>query len=145
MQKGSYTTEYTVDVPVDDVVRAIADVRGYWSPSTTGDSEHEGDEFVYRDSALMSHFRVGEVVPGQRVVWDVLESRTTFVDDPAEWDGTRVVFELAPDGDGTRLRFTHEGLSEAKECFNACSRGWDGVINDSLKHLITTGRSMFDE
>lgn len=145
MQDDSFTTEFTVDVPTDKVFAAIADVRGYWSPSTTGETEREGDEFTFRDTALMSHFRISEVVPERRVVWQVLDSKTPFVEDPAEWDGTRVVFDIAPDGDGTRLRFTHEGLTPAKECFHDCSRGWTGVINESLQHLVTTGHSMFDE
>ena len=145
MQNEGYTTEYTVEVPAERVFRAITDVRGYWSPRTTGDAAQKGDEFVYCDDDLMSHFRVSEVVPHRRIVWDVVESRTTFVEDPAEWDDTRVIFELAPEGAGTRLRFTHEGLSTAKECYAEWSTGWSGVIDDSLKHLITTGRSVFDE
>ncbi|UPK76648.1 SRPBCC domain-containing protein [Nocardioidaceae bacterium SCSIO 66511] len=145
MQNNSFTTEFTVDQTPDTVFAAIANVRQYWGTGATGDFEREGDEFTYRDADLMSHFRLSEVVPARRMVWQVVDSRTGFVQDPAEWDDTRVVFELAPDGDGTRLHFTHEGLTPDKECFNDCSRGWSGVIDDALQHLITTGRSVFDD
>lgn len=141
MESNSYTTEFWVDETPDNVFAAIADVRGYWSPTIDGDTAQQGDEFVYSDEGIrFSRFRVAEVVPGQRVVWQVLDSHLDFVDEHDEWTGTRVLFEVTPQERGTRLHFTHEGLSPTKECFSACSRGWDGVINQSLKNLIT-GRS----
>ncbi|MFW6722648.1 SRPBCC family protein [Streptomyces sp. MAR4 CNY-716] len=136
MESTHYTTEFWVDETPDTVFAAILNVPGYWT--IDGDTAQQGDEFVHRhEGALYSRFRVAEVVPGQRVVWQVLVSHLDFVAEHDEWTGTRVLFEVNPKDGGTRLRFTHEGLSPAKECWTACSRGWDDVINQNLKNLIT--------
>ncbi|HXJ20884.1 MAG TPA: hypothetical protein VMT03_11690 [Polyangia bacterium] len=57
-----------------------------------------------------------------------------------EWTDTRLVFEIAPRGDGAVVRFTHEGLVPAQECYPTCSEGWSLVIKDHLFNFIGDGR-----
>jgi len=56
-----------------------------------------------------------------------------------EWNGTKITFEIAKNGDKTEVRFTHVGLVPEHACFNACSNAWGSYINGSLPSLITTG------
>jgi hypothetical protein len=80
------------------------------------------------------------LVPGKRVVWQVLDSYLSFVDDKTEWNGTRVVFEITRKGGKTEVRFTHVGLAAEDECFDKCSNAWGMYINGSLRGLIVTGK-----
>jgi hypothetical protein len=70
----------------------------------------------------------------------VLDSYLSFPEDKTEWNGTKVVFEIAREGNKTEVRFTHEGLVPDYQCFDKCSSAWGFYINDSLKSLITAGK-----
>lgn len=52
--------------------------------------------------------------------------------DPEEWKGTRLRFEIFEQ----TVRFTHIGLSPAKECFDMCKQGWDFYLLQSLKQVL---------
>ncbi len=135
-----YTATISVDQTPDQVFAAITDVRGWWNQNIVGGTADLDDEFVFSDQGIrFSQFRLTEVVPGARVVWKLLDSYLGFVADHDEWTNTRVIFDIAATAEGTTVHFTHEGLTAAGECFEACSRGWDFYIYKSLPMLITTG------
>lgn len=142
----------TVDRTPEEVFAAITDVRGWWTENLIGDSAALHDEFIFHDDFKYAgetvrekqgirfcRFRIIEVVPGERMVWHVVDSDLTFVEYRDEWTDTKVVFELTATEQGTRLHFTHEGLTVQSECFEDCSRGWEFYITKSLPELITTG------
>src|SRR6185437_7997687 len=83
--------------------------------------------------------RITAFVPNQKVVWRVLDAHLNFTDDPSEWTGTEITFEVAQQGGHTEVRFAHLGLVPEFECFDACSNAWGFYINSSLRSLITTG------
>jgi hypothetical protein len=83
---------------------------------------------------------VTELVPGQKVVWHVVEADLSFVANRGEWAGTGIVFEIVPMGAETELRFTHQGLVPAFECFADCSNGWGFYVGGSLRQFIETGK-----
>ena len=142
MHETSYHAEFTLDRTPDEVFDAVTDVRGWWSQGLEGASAELGDEFTFADgddSIRRARFRLVEVVPARRVVWEVLDSYLGFVDDHEEWTGTRVVFDIAESTEGTTLHFVHEGLTPSSECYEACSRGWDFYLDQSLPQLVTTG------
>ena len=62
-----------------------------------------------------------------------------FVEDPDEWVGTDITFDIARTGDQTEISFAHIGLVPDFECFDNCSAGWNFFINGSLRRLVTTG------
>jgi hypothetical protein len=144
MSDHDYTTGFWVDQPPAKVLDVIGDVSAYWPPAGNlagatidGAAHKAGDEFTYRDRGIeYCRFRVGEIVPARRAVWDVLDSHLRWVGDQDEWNGTEVIFEVRPVGSGTRLHFTHRGLTPRLECYRQCSRGWGGVIADSLQSLL---------
>ncbi|MGV9784908.1 SRPBCC family protein [Nocardia farcinica] len=135
-----------------EVFAAVTNVRGWWNENIIGATAAPGDEFVFTDDIRyagetakeksgirFARFRLTEVVPGARMVWQVVDSCLTFVDDRTEWTDTTVVFDLTATAEGTTLHFTHEGLTAESECFEACSRGWTFYITKSLPQLIGTG------
>ncbi|WP_406236589.1 SRPBCC domain-containing protein [Nocardia sp. NBC_01009] len=144
MNAESYTTTFTVDRTPAEVFNAITNVRGWWSGEIEGGTSELGDEFTYRYQDLHhSKQRITESIPGERVVWLVVEGGPNFVEDRTEWKGTRISFELSEKDEGTQVRFTHFGLVPEYECFDACSDAWGSYINGSLRNLIVagTGRS----
>ena len=55
-------------------------------------------------------------------------------------EASRAVFDIFEKDGTTQLRFTHEGLVPAYECFDVCSNAWGSYVNGSLRSLIETGR-----
>lgn len=139
--EDSFTSTFLVARTPREVYEAVIDVRGWWTGELTGKSARVGDEFTFRYEDLhRSRQRVVEAVPGERVAWLVTEAHLGFAEDPGEWVGTRVVFDITTEGDKTRLRFTHIGLSSECECYDACHDGWTFYIQRSLRSLILTGK-----
>ena len=141
MTVQSYTTTFTVDQTPKEAFDAIANVRGWWSGEIEGRTDHLGEEFTYRyEDVHYSKQRITEFVPDEKVVWLVLDAYLSFVEDKTEWNGTKVIFEVAEKGHKTEIRFTHQGLVPEYECYDNCSNAWGFYINSSLRNLITTGK-----
>jgi len=143
----SFATSFTVDQTPDEAFAAINNVRGWWSgePGVEGPTDTLGDEFIYRYEGFhVSRQKLVELIPGRKVVWLVVDSQLTFVEDRSEWNGTRITFEIARKGDKTEVAFTHVGLIPDYQCYNACSGAWGSYINGSLRNFIATGKAELD-
>jgi uncharacterized protein YndB with AHSA1/START domain len=141
MQSTDFTTTVTVDQSPEEAFAAITDVRGWWSGEIEGSTDELGAEFTYRHQDVhYSKQRISELVPGEKVTWAILDSMLNFTDDPNEWNGTTVTFDIAREGGRTKVRFAHVGLTPESECFDSCSSAWGFYINTSLRDLITTGQ-----
>lgn len=127
----------TVPQSPDQVYDTVLDVRGWWTGEISGPTTELGQEFTYgyEDKHRSTH-RVDELVRGHRVVWLTTDADLPFADDPAEWIGTRQVFDIAPVADGTELRFTHEGLLPELDCYDSCSNAWNYFVRTSLRQRI---------
>jgi len=122
MQSPSFTSTFTVEQTPADVFDAINNVRGWWTGEIEGESQSLGDEFSYRyPGAHYSKQEISELVPGERVVWRVVDARLEGLQDPGEWTGTDIIFDIATTDDGTEVRFSHVGLVPDFECFDGCS------------------------
>jgi hypothetical protein len=141
MSKQDFTVAFSVDQTPEEVFTAINNVRGWWSGEIDGDTARLGAEFTYRvGDAHRSRQKITEFVPGKKVVWHVLDAQLAFVKDKNEWKGTDIVFEIARKGAKTEVRFTHEGLVSAYECYDSCSNAWGMLVNGNLRKLIATGK-----
>jgi uncharacterized protein YndB with AHSA1/START domain len=141
MSGQSFTTSFTVDRTPDQVFDAVLDVPGWWMTTIDGDTRALGDEFSFRvPDVHYCKLRVTELIPGERVVWQVVENHMTFIDDQSEWIGTEIRFEISPTEGGTELRFTHDGLVPTYECFDICRNAWSFYAGDSLRKLAATGQ-----
>jgi len=141
MTDRSFSTTITVDRTPADVYDAVNQPQVWWSTSIEGSADRVGSEFAFDSPGHHCwRFRVIELAGPDRIVWRVLDnSSTDFVADPSEWNGTEVRFDLSRHDGRTQVRFTHTGLVPDFECFDACSMGWTGYIQHSLRNLLTTG------
>lgn len=140
---ADYTHTFVSPRPPAEVFAAVNDPRGWWDGEITGTTDRLGAEFTYRYGELHhSVQRVAELDPGRRVVWDVVSSWLGFVDEAEPWTGTQIVFDLLPTDDGTEVTLTHRGLVPLRECYDACSAGWEHVAGRSLRRFIETGRGI---
>ena len=139
MSQQSFTTTFSVDRTPQEAFDAINNVRGWWTGDIEGSTDELGAEFTYRYQDIhYSKQKITELIPGKKVVWRVVDAHLTFVDDPNEWTGTEITFEVAQKGTQTEVRFAHQGLNPEFECFDSCSNAWGFYINGSLRRLITT-------
>jgi uncharacterized protein YndB with AHSA1/START domain len=139
----------TIATPPVEVFNAITKVKGWWVKSaeeigvavpTTfeGHSEKLNDEFTWRHGDVhYSKQKLVEVIPGKKMVWLVTDSKLTWIKkDQHEWTGTKMIFELTPQGNSTLLHFTHQGLVPELECYEHCIPFWNRVIKEWLLNFI---------
>jgi hypothetical protein len=141
MTSQNFTATFEVDQTPEQAFAAITNVRGWWSGDIEGRTDALGEEFTYRYQDI--HYtkqRISEMIPSRKVVWRIVDSSLNFTEDPSEWTGTEVIFEVSPKGDQTEIRFAHVGLVPDFECYEQCSSAWGFYINNSLRRLITTGQ-----
>lgn len=141
MPNQDFTKTISVNQTPAQAYAAINNVRAWWEGNIEGNTDQLGEVFTYRyEDIHRSVQKVTELVPGQKIVWQVIDSQLNFIQDKTEWKGTTIMFELAPKGDQTEIRFTHLGLVPTVECYDACSTAWSSIIGDSLKNLIASGQ-----
>jgi uncharacterized protein YndB with AHSA1/START domain len=128
-----------IKAPLDQVYRALATregVAGWWTTSTQGESKVGGVlKTVFTvDGKELGGFdiKVLALEPGRRVLWQVLEG-------PAEWVGTKIIFEIKQEGDYAIVLFKHQGWKEPVEFMHHCSTKW-AIFLMSLKSLVETGK-----
>jgi uncharacterized protein YndB with AHSA1/START domain len=119
---------------VDEVYAALTTIdglSGWWATDTTGDTEL-GGILKFRFIPGGFDIKVLELVPGKRVLWEV-------VDGPPEWIGTTIRWDLAQVEDWAIVLFAHEGWAEPVEFMYHCSTKWATFLV-SLKQLVETGK-----
>ncbi len=141
MKEKSFSTTIMVDQTPKEVFNAVNNVRGWWSEDVKGNTSKLNDEFSYHyEDIHRAKIKIIEMVPGQKVVWHVVDNYFNFTKDKKEWTDTKIVFEISKEGKKTQLRFTHEGLVPSYECYEICNEAWTNYIKDSLYKLIKTGK-----
>ena len=141
MDSQNFTSTFTVDQSPEEVFAAIVDVPRWWTGDVEGSTDTLGDEFTYHyPGAHYSKQKVAELIPGKKVVWHVVDGYLSFTEDPAEWTGTDITFDITPTDSGTEVCFTHVGLAPDVECFDSCSNAWGFYITGSLRNLIASGQ-----
>lgn len=107
-------------------------LAGWWTGDTRGRTGSGGTiHFQFGERGFIE-MKVLELVPERRVVWEVSGG-------PADWIGTRIIWELAPEGTGTTIRFKHQGWREVSDFMGHCSTKW-GTFLLSLKALLESGK-----
>jgi hypothetical protein len=145
MATTDFTTTILVDKTPKEVFNAINNVRAWWQGEIEGSSENLNDEFSYRmDEVHYSKQKVAELIPNEKVVWLITDSKLNPLKfkDESEWTGTKIIFEIAEINNKTQVRFTHIGLVPTFECYGDCSWAWGQLIEESLFNLITTGKGV---
>ena len=140
MTTKDFTTTILVDNTPEEVFNAINNVRGWWSAEIEGSTDKLNSEFDYHyEDVHRCKIKVIELLPNKKIVWSVLDNYFKFTKDKSEWKGTKIIFEIAEKENKTEMRFTHQGLVPAYECYEICRDAWTGYIQKSLRNLITAG------
>lgn len=141
MNARDYHVSLTVPATPIAAFNAINRVTEWWTKNLEGKSAKLNDEFTVRfDDMHTSTQKLVEVVPGEKVIWLVTESRLSFVKNKTEWTGTKIYFGISAKNGKTQIAFTHAGLEPGLECFGDCSEGWNQYIKGSLYNLLTKGQ-----
>jgi hypothetical protein len=141
MTTKDFTTTILVDNTPEEVFNAINNVRGWWSEEIEGATDKLNSEFDYHyEDVHRCKIKIIELAPNKKVVWSVLDNYFKFTKDKSEWKGTKVIFDITEKDNKTEVRFTHEGLVPAYECYEICRDAWTGYIQKSLRNFITTGK-----
>lgn len=128
-----------IKADIQKVYDALATTKGisdWWTNDTSGEAEI-GKIITTRFHTLEGaeigsmQFEVKKLEPRKEVRWQ-------FVEGPAEWIGTEVIFELHQDESYTIVLFKHINWSEEVEFKAHCSMKW-AVFMLSLKQLIENG------
>lgn len=139
MKQEPFVIERSYNVPVDKVWKAITDVEQMkqWYFDMPAFKPEVGTEFSFNgenEGRVFVHLcRVTEVVPNKKLSY-------TWRYEGFE-GSSHVIFELFEEGEGTRLRLTHEGLETfpqnndfRKENFVA---GWNEIIGTLLPNFLS--------
>src|SRR5690348_2766883 len=121
MNNPNYIDSFLVDQSPTEVFAAVNNVRGWWAGEINGSTDTLGAEFTYRYKDIhYSTQKIIELVPEEKIVWHVLDSQLTFVEEQDEWTDTHIVFEITRKDDKTELLFTHVGLVPTFACYKNC-------------------------
>jgi hypothetical protein len=141
----SYTTSFVVNQLPEAAFAAINNVREWWSESIEGRTDKIGAHFRHHlPDVHRCDIEVTDLIPGEKVVWTVVDNYFSFTKDKTEWKGSYLVFDIIRISGKTEVRFTHVGLVPEWECYGVCTNAWDGLINGSLRDLIHRGRGQPD-
>jgi len=141
MKTPDFTATILVNQTPSEAFNAITNIRDWWSEEIEGGTHQLNDEFVYHYKDIhYCKMKLIELVPGKRVVWQVLDNYFQFTVDKTEWKGTKIVFDITGKDGQTAVTFTHEGLVPQYECYEICREAWTHYVTVSLYSLITTGK-----
>lgn len=147
MAATDFTRTLVTSQSPQEVFRTILQVQTWWAglfnETFSGKAEQLNDEFTFQagNGAHTTTQRLVELIANQRIVWLVTESNLTFLEKTDEWTGSKLIFEITPDGDQTRVTFTHQGLTPEAECYDSCAPAWSQYIEQKLRPLITKVRT----
>ncbi|HEY4325411.1 MAG TPA: SRPBCC domain-containing protein [Mucilaginibacter sp.] len=136
----SYGTSIVVQFSPKVVFEHINEVFQWWPEEFAGKSTKLNDEFTLRTGDVhYSKQKLIEFVPDKKVVWLTTESiRKT---DNYEWTGTKMIFELIPNGKTTMVKFTYDGPVFESE-YDRFVQQCDMVIKDKLYNFITNSKAV---
>ena len=141
MTTTNYTTTISVDNSPIEAFNAINNVRGWWSEEIEGNTNELNDEWDYHyQDVHCCKMKITELIPGQKVEWQVMDNYFSFTQNKEEWVGNKIVFEINEKDNKTEINFTQIGLVPEYECYDICENAWNTYIQKSLFNLITTGK-----
>ena len=107
--------------------------RGWWTADSRVEQKVGGKaEFGFDKRGMVFRMSVDKLTPGKEVVM-------SCHGDHPEWDGTKLTWTIANDGDQTFVRFTHSGWKSMTEFCASCNSMWGNLLF-RLKQFVESGR-----
>lgn len=143
MRDTSFTETVKTSADPSDIISKIGNVSEWWAKDFQGTSKNVGDNFVVKFSSGDTFaIKVSEIIPEQKVVWDITDAFQGWVKEPKEWVGTRIEWDIKAENGVSEVTFTHVGLVPQLECFGTCSKVWDYLMQKSFSDLLNTGKGL---
>lgn len=142
MNQQNYECTIVVGVSTGEAIKSINSVCQWWATNVKGRSEDLNDFFIVRFGRTNATLKIIEVIPGKRIVWEVIKCYLPLFADKEQWDGTKLVWDISSWNNATQITFTHIGLVPGLECYNDCAKGWEFYIGRSLYKLLTQGTGL---
>lgn len=126
---------------VSEIYPILLDVRkwrsGIYNETIKGESKNLNDVFTFSagDWAHQSTQKLVELVPNKKVEWLVTNSNLSFLQNPNEWDNTKICFDIEQKEDKTLVTFTHKWLNPEIKCYNSCSDAWTQYLRNLKEKL----------
>jgi uncharacterized protein YndB with AHSA1/START domain len=130
--------EATYPYPPEAVWRALTtpEALGAWLMETDFQKPEVGHKFQFRDKPRMgwsgvTNCEVAEVVPSRRFV-------IKFGDAADGFPSTRVIWDLEPVPEGTRVKFRHTGFTGFKGWMmrQGMNQGWGGMVRHAIPYVV---------
>ncbi|HYF67745.1 MAG TPA: SRPBCC domain-containing protein [Ohtaekwangia sp.] len=138
---NSFSLTIFVNKSPGEAFHAIKNFRGWWSEEIDGNTGKLNEIFFYHYKDIhLCKMKLVEMIPGKRLVYQVIENEFNFVKDKTEWVDTKLTFDISAEAGQTKVEFIHHGLVPEYECYQVCNDAWSGYIGNSLKNFIETGK-----
>lgn len=136
-----FTQTFTVPTRPHETFDAVANPAAWWNELIEGRADRVGDVFGFEVPDLhRARFEVIEANP-HALAWKVIPFGDEHPTELEDWIGTVVRFQFIADPQGTRVTFTHQGLSPQLECYAMCSRAWAYHLQAGLQAMLSGGRA----
>jgi hypothetical protein len=138
----SYSFAIETQRSAKEAFELLLEIEKWWSgiydETIIGKNQKVNDEFTFsaRGGIHFSRQKLIELIPYKKIVWEVIESNLSFLENPGEWLQTKLQFEVIEETKNmTKIIFTHEGLIPQIECYNDCSNAWTQYLNNLQSKL----------
>jgi len=143
MNPQDYQCSITAPLPPAEAFEKISRVGEWWAVNFKGCARKLQDRFtVHFARTTWSLMEIVEIIPDQRIVWEVMDCHLPIFKDPTLWKGHRIAWEICREGILARVTMTHIGLVPGVECYEDCRKGWNFYVGESLFKLFTEGKGL---
>lgn len=140
--KATYSVAIVFAKSSADVFHHVTKLSEWWPEEFVGEKINLNTAFVFRTGdGHYSKNKVTEFVPNKKLAWQTTESHRKG--DNFDWTGTKMIFELASNGDSTLLTFTYDGVvleNEKDRLVQVC----DFCIKDSLYNFVESFKATIE-
>lgn len=141
MEGKNFTYSFKSSKSTKEIFELLLNIEQWWSglyeETIKGKSNQLNDEFTFEAGGGMHDTtqKLVELILNRKIVWLVTYSNLSFTSKPDEWTNTKICFDLSKERDKTLVTFTHDGLIPEFECYEACSGGWTGYLENLKRKL----------
>jgi len=108
MKHQDYHCSISASVTPQAAFEKISRVSQWWAKDFEGKSDEPNDVFTVRfQNGDRYKIKVSEIIPNKKIVWEVIDSYQGWHDNHTEWVGTKIVWEVFPQKEGTEVKLTH--------------------------------------
>lgn len=134
-QSADYRATITVPASPQAAHRAIFEEMNQWWSDRI--EPRDGGVTVHFNNSHVS-FDFAETEDGGHD-WTCVDANMIIEDvaDTTEWQGTHLLWRIEPDGSGSRITLTHQGLNPNLACQDVCVRGWQHYFESSLRAYLS--------